>query len=150
MITGYPMGSLSTLRQALVENPYNAAKGKPVNNPALTRIYGVYSEGGKLSQFYTALEDTDEILRKRKAEDSLTEQERRELVWRTKWEATDKELKTARRRINRMPNGEGRERAQRALDDRRQREQVLAVYRYRQAIGKKSEIVDMPRQLLSK
>ena len=150
LIRGYPLGSLSNVLTGVIENPHREAMGRPTTNQLISRFYGTYSEGGKIAQFYDAMEDTDGLLRKQNAGESLTEKERQELMWRRSWDEVDKVLRRDAGRITRDKtlSEEGKERRRAALRARREREQVLAVYRYRQAKGLTAERVDVPAQLL--
>ena len=164
LIEGYPMGSLSMIRTGLINNPHREARGQPVQNPLLSQVYGVYSDGGKLSQFYDALDQTNEIerhrtdaLRRRDAGENVDLQrvtstsDQKLLAWRQWWDEEDKKLRAEARKINadRTLSAEGKEKRRLQYLQKRRQMQILAVYRYRQAAGLDAVLVDMPTALLA-
>lgn len=164
LIEGYPMGSLSMIRTGLINNPHREARGQPVQNPLLSQVYGVYSDGGKLAQFYDALDRTNEItrhrtdaLQRRDAGENVDLQrvtstsDQKLLAWRQWWDAEDKKLRAEARKINadRTLSAEGKEKRHLQYLQKRRQMQILAVYRYRQAAGLDAERVDMPTALLA-
>ena len=164
LIEGYPMGSLTMLRTGLINNPHREARGQPVQNPLLSQVYGVYSDGGKLAQFYDALDRTNEItrhrtdaLQRRDAGENVDLQrvtstsDQKLLAWRQWWDDEDKKLRAEARKINadRTLSAEGKEKRRLQYLQKRRQMQILAVYRYRQAAGLDAKRVDMPTALLA-
>jgi hypothetical protein len=138
MLEGYPMGSLSVVRSLLVDNPYRKERGLAVSNPVLSRFYSHYSEGGKMAQFYAAIEATDELNRRINAGErrsSLSRDELNALAWRESWNSIDSALRSQSRGVSKLLSDSARKKTQAEQRAARLREQIKAVGKWRKVIG---------------
>ncbi len=149
LIRSYPTGSIGQLRQIFVDNAHLAARGRPVSNPILSRFVGVYGDGGKLSQFYKGLEASDEVTRRLSSGAKLTREDSQLLAWRAWWDSVDTELRNEARalRRNKLLSAKAQEQALLALQNRRREQQILAVYRLRQAQGLPTRLTNTPAKI---
>lgn len=147
LIRGFPLGPGTMLLDHAVENPYRESRGLKTENPFLRQIYSGYSQQAIKGQFYDAIEDTTTLLRRRTAQETLDEDDRRKVAWRLRWDDIDKELRKERAAVTKSGLSE-QAKEQRYLRIQRKRDeaQTVALYQYRQLSGKQSKRVNVPAQ----
>ena len=110
-------------------------------------MYANYSEFARYFQFKKAIDETDNLLKRSKAGEPITDpMERRKLMWRLQWDETDKELRAAKGKATRAATKAGVKPD--AIDgrfgDQRMAAQVRALYYYRLMQGKDAVVGEPP------
>ena len=140
LFRGYPTG----VAQLLVQGPL---EDKTVGEAAHRKVYAEYSEFARYFQFKKAIDETDDLLKRTKAGEQITDaMERRKLMWRLQWDETDKELRSAKGKATRAATKAGLKTD--AVDgqfaDVRMASQVRALYYYRLMQGKDAVVGEPP------
>lgn len=146
LVRSFPTGSIGHARQMFIDNPFAEERGRPTTNPILNRFISSYGDSGKLSQFYNGLEASNEVSRRMNVGETPSVEDMQLLAWRSWWDEQDNALRRDSRaiRANKLLSAAERSRLELMLQNRRREQQILAVYRLRQAQGKPTEMIDVP------
>ena len=136
----YPTGVL----QMGINGPM---EGKGVSEAVQGKVYANYSEFARYFQFKKAIDETDNLLKKIKAGEQITDpMDRSKLLWRMQWDETDKQLRSEKGKATRAANKAGV--STDAIDGRfgdvRMAAQVRALYNYRLMQGKDAVVGEPP------
>ena len=140
LFKSYPLG----VAQLAVTGPL---EDKTIGEAAHRKVYAEYSEFARYFQFKKAIDETDDLLKRTKAGEQITDaMERRKLMWRLQWDETDKELRSAKGKATRAATKAGLKTD--AVDgqfaDVRMAAQVRALYHYRLMQGKDAVVGEPP------
>jgi hypothetical protein len=135
IIRGYPLGAGQMLLNGLVENPYKESRGQETVSPIVAPIYSPYADAARYFSFKDAIERSDELTRAQSAAGAkpLTVEQQKLQDWRRWWDKQDRDLRNAKAQITRAKgiSEETRERRRQQVDDKRERLQNEALFRYR-------------------
>ena len=140
LFRAYPTGVL----QMGINGPL---EDKGVGEAMQRKVYAEYSEFARYFQFKKAIDETDELLKRTKAGEAITDpMDRSKLLWRLQWDETDKVLRSEKGKATRAANKAGVKND--ALDarfgDQRMAAQVRALYYYRLMQGKDAVVGEPP------
>ena len=140
LFRAYPLGVGQLAVNGVLE-------GKGVGQAAQAKVYANYSEFARYFQFKQAIDETDDLLKRMKAGEQITDpMERSKLRWRIQWDEQDKELRAAKAKATRQADKAGGKSD--AIDgqfaDQRMAAQVRALYRYRLMQGKDAAVGEPP------
>lgn len=140
LFRAYPTGIL----QMGINGPL---EDKSIGEAAQKKVYADYSEFARYFQFKKAIDETDELLKRTKAGEPITDDmERQKLMWRLQWDETDKELRAEKGKATRAATKAGVKPD--AIDgqfgDKRMAAQVRALYYYRLMQGKDAVVGEPP------
>lgn len=142
LVRSYPTGIAQLALNGIVEKPEEGFTGA-----AQQKVYAGYSEYSRYFQFKKAIDETDDLLKRTKAGETISDDmERKKLLWRLQWDEQDKELRSAKGKATRAAQKLGltKDAAKDSIDgqfgDTRMAAQVRALYRYRLMQGKDATV----------
>ena len=143
LIRGYPTGVFNLILTGLVENPM---KEKDFSDAFTSRFYAEHSEYARYFQFKKALDDSDDQLRAKDADESY---DAGVVKWRAEWDNIDRNLRNEKAAVTRKLNSKkitptAAQKEYDKLDELRRQQQYLMLYRYRTAAGKPAERTEIP------
>lgn len=139
----YLAGPLRPLMDVTVENPNRERLGKETKTPFVSAVYDTYNQFAITGKYNEALESAQEVRRKVNAGDTLTPEDRKQLIWLESWEKEESRLRAEKSKITRQLNkgvvsGDTAQRGYDRIQKARDTHQREALYQWR------SRIVDLP------
>lgn len=134
LLRSYPTGAVNIALTGMIDKPEEGVTG------AIGRkVYAGYSDFARYFQFKEAIEETDALLKRQNAGEEITdEDERQKLLWRLRWDETDKALRSSKGKATRAATKAGlpKDSINARFADERMAAQVRALYYYRLMQGK--------------